>query len=82
MLFLNGIAERGRALYREVCARDVEGIVAKWTHGTYQTDTSRTSWLKIKNPDYSQMVDRHELFDAGRANSRRTLPKAATLALV
>jgi ATP-dependent DNA ligase len=41
--------------------------VGKWTRGTYQTDGRSTSWLKIKNPNYSQMVDRHELFDGRRA---------------
>ena len=66
---------------REACERDLEGIVAKGTRGTYQTDTSRTSWLKIKKPDYSQMLDRHELFDGGVGNSRRALPTCATLAL-
>ena len=25
-----------------------------------------TSWLKIKNPDYSQMEGRHELFEVKR----------------
>jgi hypothetical protein len=48
---------------RAACDLDLEGIVAKWAHGSYQTDSRGTSWLKIKNPDYSQMVDRNELFD-------------------
>jgi hypothetical protein len=42
----------------------LEGVVAKWEHGTYQIDGRGTSWLKIKNPDYSQIVGRPELFDA------------------
>jgi hypothetical protein len=41
-----------------VCERDLEGIVGKWRHGRYQTDGRRTSWVKIKNPDYTQMRDR------------------------
>jgi hypothetical protein len=28
----------------------------------YRTDGRATSWLKIKNPDYTQARDRHELF--------------------
>ncbi len=32
-LFLDCIAERGRDLFRVACERDLEGIVAKWTHG-------------------------------------------------
>jgi ATP-dependent DNA ligase len=83
VLFFDSIAEQGRDPFREACERDLEGIVAKWTHGTYQTDTRRTSWLKIKNAEYSQMVGTsHELFEAGEVRPRRPLPKAATLALV
>ena len=47
------------------CRRDLEGIVAKWVHGTYQRGLP-TSWLKIKNPHYSQMEGRHELFETRR----------------
>ena len=39
--------------------------MAKWARGTYQADGRGTSWLKIKNPDYSQLEGRHELFDSG-----------------
>jgi bifunctional non-homologous end joining protein LigD len=62
LLYLGHLAERGRDFYRVACERDLEGVVAKWAHGTYQTDGRGTSWLKIKNPEYSQIVDRHELF--------------------
>ena len=55
VLFLDGMAERGRDLLRVACERDLEGIVAKWAGGTYQMDGRRTSWLKIKNPAYTQI---------------------------
>jgi bifunctional non-homologous end joining protein LigD len=64
LLYLDHVVERGRDLYRVTCERDLEGIVAKFAHGIYQTDGRTTSWLKIKNPDYSQIIDRHKLFDA------------------
>jgi len=32
---LDHIAERGRDLFRAACERDLEGIVGKWTGGTY-----------------------------------------------
>jgi ATP-dependent DNA ligase len=51
LLYLDSIAERGIDLYRAACKRDLEGIVAKWSRGTYQTDGRGTSWLKIKNPE-------------------------------
>jgi hypothetical protein len=37
---------------------------SKETRGTTRALSrlaERSSWLKIKNPDYSQIVDRHEL---------------------
>jgi bifunctional non-homologous end joining protein LigD len=63
LLYLDYLAERGGDLYRAACERDPEGIVGKWAHGTYQTDGAGTSGMKIKNPDYTQMRDRHELFE-------------------
>jgi bifunctional non-homologous end joining protein LigD len=68
--YLDHLAARGNDLYRDACRRDLEGIVAKWVNGTYQTDGRVTSWLKIKNPAYSQIVDRHELFEPSRAVAR------------
>jgi len=50
LLFLDSIAGRGRDLFRVACERDLEGIVAKWGQGTYQTDRRATSWLKIDEP--------------------------------
>jgi bifunctional non-homologous end joining protein LigD len=74
LLYLDHITERGRDLYRVACRRDLEGILAKWAYGTYQADGRGTSWLKIKNPEYSQMVDRHELFET--LDGRRHMLKA------
>jgi hypothetical protein len=38
-------------------------------HGTYQDSSYATSWLKVKNPAYSQPEGRHELFEAKTASS-------------
>ena len=54
---------RGSDLYKLVCAHDLEGIVAKRVADPYG---SRSRWLKIKNPDYSQAEGRGELFNQGR----------------
>ena len=62
LLYLDHIQQRGGDLFRAACERDLEGIVAKWVRGTYRTDGRATSWLKIKNHEYAQMRDRHELF--------------------
>ena len=68
--YVDHIDGRGTDFYRLACERDLEGIVAKWRRGTYQSDGA-TSWLKIKNPDYSQAVDRHELFEKRRPKADR-----------
>ena len=69
ILYVDHVIGRGRALFRAVCNNDVEGIVAKWRWGTYQAG-HRTSWIKIKNPAYSQMEGRHELFERPGQSSR------------
>ena len=67
VLYAGHIDGRGLELFREVCRRDLEGVVAKWKRGTYlDGNTLRTSWLKIKNPTYSQIEGRGELFQKRR----------------
>jgi ATP-dependent DNA ligase len=63
VLFADYIEARGRDLYRAVCARDLEGIVAKWKAAPYRPELAPSSWIKIKNPEYSQARDRAELFE-------------------
>jgi bifunctional non-homologous end joining protein LigD len=73
LLYVDAIAELGTDLYRLACDRDLEGIVAKWSRGTYQCDGRGTSWLKIKNPRYSQLEGRRELFEPRRQQRTRTI---------
>ena len=61
LLYSGHIEGKGSDLFREVCRRDLEGIVAKWKGGAYLSGDV-TSWIKIKNPAYSQMADRWERF--------------------
>jgi ATP-dependent DNA ligase len=68
--YLDAVKERGTDLYRVACERDLEGIVGKWVRGVYQADGRGTSWLKIKNPEYSQMDARRELFEQRQALER------------
>jgi bifunctional non-homologous end joining protein LigD len=56
---------RGVDLFQAVCAMDLEGIVAKRKDDLYTP--AETSWVKIKNPRYSQMDGRRELFERKRA---------------
>jgi len=54
----------GWCLARGMSTKHGCGIVTKWTTG------SRTSWLKVRNPDYSQWEPRPELFEARRDNAQ------------
>jgi ATP-dependent DNA ligase len=61
LLYVSHLEGQGVDLFREVCRRDLEGIVAKWQAGPYLSG-DETSWVKIKNPSYSQAVGRWERF--------------------
>jgi ATP-dependent DNA ligase len=64
------------------CERDLEGIVGKWADGTYRTDGRATSWLKVKNRDYTQTVNRHERFAARQGHEGRPRSMAYRVDLV
>ena len=63
LLYLDHLERNGSGLYAKACDFDVEGIVAKWKDGRYIADDRRSSWVKIKNPNYSQIEGREELFE-------------------
>ena len=48
--YVDYIARRGSDFYQLVCDHDLEGVVAKWKHGTYQT-ASRTSCAEGQESD-------------------------------
>jgi len=60
VLYADHVSARGIDFFHLVCARDLEGIVAKWTAAPYGLPSS---WIKVKNREYSQARDRHELFE-------------------
>jgi ATP-dependent DNA ligase len=64
-------AARSRKLV--ACGHDLEGIVGKLASGRYHADGTSTNWCKIKNPAYTQMTARHELFN--RAGPRKRNPR-------
>jgi bifunctional non-homologous end joining protein LigD len=70
--YVDHVRNRGTALFQASCKSDLEGIVAKWTRGRYETDGVSTSWLKIKNPQYSQWEGRRELFEERRDRRQRS----------
>jgi bifunctional non-homologous end joining protein LigD len=60
IIYAQHIETQGVAFFEEICARDLEGVVAKCKLSIYKSNG--TGWLKIKNPKYSQAVGRHDLF--------------------
>jgi len=56
--------ESGTDLFRVICERDMEGVVAKQASGRYLPEA--TSWVKIKNRAYGQAAGREDFFDRRR----------------
>jgi bifunctional non-homologous end joining protein LigD len=63
LLYLDHVEENGCGLFQKACEWDLEGVVAKWKQGQYIADNRRSSWVKIKNPRYSQLQGREDLFE-------------------
>jgi len=59
LLYAHHIEKDGVALFEAICAKDLEGIVAKRKNGIYRNDGKE--WMKIKNPHYSQAEGRQNL---------------------
>ena len=65
--FADHIERSGVALFERVCKLDLEGIVTKYKFGPYGADRNALStWYKIRNRGYSQMVGREKLFERDR----------------
>ena len=61
LVYADHIDGNGTRLFQLACDEDLEGIVAKRRDGLYTPE--ETSWVKIKNPAYSQAEGRRELFE-------------------
>jgi ATP-dependent DNA ligase len=74
VLYVEYVARSGVELFEAVCAGDMEGVVAKLAQGRYTPE--ETTWVKVKNPQYSQAEGRTDFFD-GRAYRASALPEPA-----
>lgn len=63
ILYCDYIETAGESLFELACDNDVEGIVAKRKYDPYSPEAS---WLKIRNPNYTQWEGREELFERER----------------
>jgi hypothetical protein len=59
------VEQDGEGLFRLACQHDLEGVVAKWKSGQYLPQEP-SSWVRIRNRNYSQWVGREELFEKER----------------
>jgi len=64
VLYVEHVAS-GSDLFRVICERDMEGIVAKQANARYTPEA--TTWVKIKNRQYSQAVGREDFFNGPKA---------------
>jgi len=60
ILYSDHIEEHGPQIFDFACQNDLEGVVAKWKFGSYLPNSNATTWIKIKNPSYSQAEGRTE----------------------
>jgi bifunctional non-homologous end joining protein LigD len=62
VIFVDHILGQGKALFQQICGMDLEGIVCKPLISPYRTVGGTTTWIMVKNPNYSQAEGRRELF--------------------
>ena len=61
--YADHIEGNGSSFFELICQRDLEGIVAKLKHGQYTSDRDQSTWIKIKNRNYSQSEGRAGFFN-------------------
>jgi bifunctional non-homologous end joining protein LigD len=66
ILYVDHTKGAGIELYRLARQLDLEGIVANRADSPYQDNPVARSWIKIKNPSYSQKEGRADLFKRTR----------------
>ena len=79
--YVDHVVGSAKNFFRLAWEHDLEGIVGKWKFGTYRADGAQTSWVKIKNPTYSQAERRRELFEKRNVGSRRLIKVKRELVL-
>jgi bifunctional non-homologous end joining protein LigD len=67
VLYVEHVAS-GTDLFRLICERDMEGVVAKQASASYTPEA--TTWVKIKNREYSQAIGREDFFDRRRTATK------------
>ena len=66
IIYAQHIERDGQLLFEEVCERNLEELVCKRKASVY----AEHGWVKIRNPNYTQMEGRHDMFTAFRERPR------------
>ena len=70
ILYLDHVEGDGRLLFEQIVAMDLEGIVCKQKNSPYKvTEKPSRYCIKVKNPKYSQLEGREELFERELVNT-------------
>src|SRR5215510_1248490 len=68
ILYLDHVEGDGHLLFEQIVRMNLEGIVCKRRDSPYKvTDKPSRYWIKVKNPKYSQLDGREELFERSSA---------------
>jgi bifunctional non-homologous end joining protein LigD len=79
LLYASHMERYGIRLFQAICQQDCEGIVGKYRRGTYAAKP--VSWVKILNPNYSQMRGREEMFENFRNSGEHSAAPRARSAV-
>jgi bifunctional non-homologous end joining protein LigD len=64
VMYLDHVENDGRLLFEQIVKMDLEGMVCKRKNSPYRaTEKPSSHWIKVKNPRYSQLEGREELFE-------------------
>jgi bifunctional non-homologous end joining protein LigD len=64
LLYLDHVEADGVLLFEQVVKMDLEGVVCKRKDSPYKvTEKPSRHWIKVKNPRYTQLEGREELFE-------------------
>jgi ATP-dependent DNA ligase len=74
VLYVDHVAS-GMDLFRVICEQDMEGVVAKQASARYTPEA--TTWVKIKNRQYSQAVGREDFFDRRKGRRNKLAPHSS-----
>ena len=74
VLYCDHVEEHGEDLFALSCEHDLGGVVAKHKASPYVSGDGVTSWIKIRNANYSQIAGRDELFNR---NEKRRQERAS-----